>query len=115
MKLHDIIPNPDGNPDSDTIDAFMNEIVKAQDLFFEELIEDERLGSPNLANRRILAIILTSYVSMLALYFQNGIFDIDGRFVPVYNLCSVAEMKDVILKINHICGTDIFIHLEEVE
>lgn len=112
MELYEIIPNIEGNPDSDTIDAFMNDIVEAQDAFFQQLIEDERLGSPNLADKRIIATILTSYVNMLILYFSNNLFDDDLKFVTDYNLCTVAEIKDVILKINLICDTSIFIHLE---
>ena len=115
MQLYEIIPTTTGNPDEDTINAFMNTIVSATGDYFSNLIDQERLGSPNIKDMRITATLLMSYINMLILYFSNGLFDDDGRFVTEYNLCTVAEIKDVILKINLICDTSIFIHLEEAE
>ena len=112
MILIPIIPTTTGNPNRETIEAFYNGVITELDRYFSELIDEERLGSPNIVDRRMVAIILVSYVEILRNYFANNLYDDDDIFITDYNFMTVDEVQALILKINHICGSNLYIHLE---
>jgi len=92
------------------ISTYLTNIRNAQTIFMNSVIVKERLGFPDIVSQRVIASVLTAYVSIIEKYFSQPVYSAT-YFLTTYNFYDEEEVKDVMLRINKICDTNYYLDL----
>jgi hypothetical protein len=92
------------------IAVYLADIHEAFSIYMDDLVLREKLGHSDIFQHRVKATVLDCYVTIMDGYFSQPVYS-GGLFLDDYNFFDVEEIEEVMLRINRICDSNIYIDL----
>lgn len=83
---------------AEQINTYLNNILYAQSVYMDDIMNRERLGYSDIFIYRLRAYILDCYIQIMVSYFYQSGYDSDNFF-------TTTEVRDIIDRINAMCDS----------